>query len=500
MVTTLVTVAMFAGTVSAEVSKEVLDSISTPNEVETSIGTLKFLDGAPYPETAEKVYDYVDSMRGVDAFLKGIPGASVHMLIHGARVDVGAKELHQVMIFDKLMNSNPFFLTGNTSTMYLVPDLDLERDGPTVAEVPPGPLGVLNDAWFRYISDVGPAGPDKGKGGKYLILPPGYDGEVPDGYHVVRSPSYNVWFIMRFSIKQGLDKAVKTAKTFRIYPLSKKDNPPKMEFISASGKAFNTVHANDFKFYEEVNAIIQKEPLELLDPEIRGLFASIGIEKGKPFDPDPGMKKILVDAVAIGNAAARSIVWHPRVDGTMKGVEVYPGQDSSWRWAYVSKNTFFNGPDGHTMNTDARVSYHYPYTVVTPAMALTRAGAGSDYVSAFVDSTKQPLDRSKTYKLHIPPNPPVKDFWAATIYDTQTRSQLQTSQPLPTIGSQTKGIKKNADGSCDIYFGPKPPKGFENNWLETIPGKGWFTVFRMYGPLQPWIDKNWRPSEIELVE
>jgi hypothetical protein len=184
----------------------------------------------------------------------------------------------------------------------------------------------------------------------------------------------------------------------------------------------------------------------------------------------------------------------------MKGVEVYPGQDSAWRLAYVSKNTFFNGPDGHTMNTDARVSYHYPYTVVTPAMALTRAGVGSDYASAFVDSEKQPLDGSKTYKLHIPPDPPAKDFWAATIYDTQTRSQLQTSQPLPTIGSQTEGIKKNADGSCDIYFGPKPPKGFENNWLETIPGKGWFTVFRMYGPLQPWIDKNWRPSEIELVE
>jgi hypothetical protein len=130
---------------------------------------------------------------------------------------------------------------------------------------------------------------------------------------------------MRFSIKEGLDKAVATAKTLRLYPLSKKDNPPGMEFISASGKAFNTVHANDFKFYEEVNAIIQKEPLELLDPEIRGLFASIGIEKGKPFDPDPRMKKILVDAVAIENAAARSIVWHPRVDGTMKG-----GEGLSW--------------------------------------------------------------------------------------------------------------------------------------------------------------------------
>ena len=484
---------------SAKVGKETLDAITTPNKVQTSIGTLEFYDGAPHPETAEKVYDYIDTMRGVDAFLKGIPGASVHKLIQGAR-SIGAEEVHQVMIFDKLMNSQPFFLTGNTSSMYLVPDLDLKRDGPTVAEVPPGALGALDDAWFRYISDVGPLGPDKGKGGKYLILPPGHNGDVPSGYHVVRSPSYDVWFIMRFSIKKGVEAAVETARKFRIYPLSKKDNPPEMEFISASGKAFNTVHANNFKFYEEINAIIQKEPLGLLDPELRGLYASIGIEKGKPFNPDPRMKKILVDAVAIGNAAARSIVWHPRIDGIMKGVEVYPGQNSAWRRPFLSKNVFFNGPDGHTMNTDARVHFHYPYTVVTPAMAITIPGAGSDYASAFIDANKQPLDGSKTYRLHIPANPPAKDFWAVTLYDSQTRSQLQTSQPFPTIGSQTTGIKKNSDGSCDVYFGPRPPKGFEKNWLETIPGKGWFTVFRMFSPLQAWIDKTWRPSEIDLVD
>lgn len=483
----------------AAVSQEVIESISTPDRVETSIGTLKFLDGAPYPETAEKVYDYIDTMRGVDAFLKGMPGASVHMLIHGAR-SIGAVEANQVIIFDKLMDSSPFFLTGNTSTMYLVPDFDLLRDGPTVAEVPPGALGALNDAWFRYIGDVGPAGPDKAKGGKYLILPPNYEGEVPPGYFVVRSPSYDVWFFMRFSIANGLDAAVKAAKTLRIYPLSKKDNPPEMEFISASGKAFNTVHANNFKFYEEVNAIIQKEPLELLNPEIRGLFASIGIEKGKPFNPDARMKKILVDAVAIGNAAARSIVWHPRNDEMMKGVKVYPGHDSAWNLAFHEKNVFFNGKDGQTMNTDARVTFHYPYTAVTPAMALTRAGAGSDYASAFVDSKKQPFDGSATYKLRIPANPPAKDFWALTMYDTQTRSQLQTGQSFPTVGSQSKGIRMNEDGSYDIYFGPKPPQGYENNWLETVLGKGWFTILRIYGPLEPWIEKTWRPGEIELVK
>ena len=492
---------LFAGTYAlAGISEQELKSIQTPDKVKTSIGTLRFLDGAPYLETAEKVYDYLDTLRGVDAFLKGIPGASLYALIHGAH-SIGAVDAHQVMIFDKLLDSKPLFLTGNTSTMYVVPDLDLERDGPTVVEAPSGALGAFNDAWFRYMQDIGPAGPDQGKGGKYLVLPPGYEGEVPAGYFVVRSPSYSVWVFMRFSIANGLDTAVELAtKGLQIYPLSKADNPPPMEFISGSGKSFNTVHANDFKFYEEINAVIQKEPLDLLEPELRGLYASIGIEKGKPFNPDERMKKILEDAVAIGNAAARSIVWHPRVDGLMKGVEVYPGQDSAWVMAFVKKNVFFNGDDGKTMNSDARVNFHYPYTAVTPAMALTKAGAGSDYAMAFIDSNKQPFDGSKLYKLHIPANPPAKDFWALTMYDNQTRSQLQTSQRFPTVGSQTEGVKQNTDGSYDMYFGPKAPKGFEHNWLETVPGKGWFTILRMYGPEQAWIDKTWRPGEIELVD
>ena len=500
IVITLVVAYFMCLPIGAQVSKEVLDSISTPNQVKTSIGTLKFLDGAPYPETAERVYDYLDTMRGVDAFLKGMPGASLQALIHGNH-DVGAVECHQVMITDKLMDSASLFLTANTSTMYVIPTLNLKRDGATVVEAPMGMLGAFNDAWFRYMQDIGPAGPDKGKGGKYLVLPPDYEGDIPEGYFAVKSKTYNVWVFMRASIAKGLDAAAKNVKeNLRIYPLSKKDNPPIMEFISGSGVAFNTIHANNYLFYEHLNEWIQQEHIDMLDTETRGLFASIGIEKGKPFRPDERMKKILTDAVAIANAAARSIVWHPRTDGTMKGIKVYPGTDSAWLMAWVDKNVFFNGKDGKTMNSDARVMFHYPYTAVTPAMAVTKAGAGSDYGLAYVDSKKMPFDGSKTYKLNIPANPPAKDFWALTMYDNQTRSMLQTSQAFPTVGSQTEGLKQNEDGSYDIYFAPKPPKGYENNWLETMPGKGWFVGLRLYGPLEPWIEKTWRPGEIELVE
>lgn len=485
-----------------KMTTEIPEGITTPNEVETTLGTLKFIDGAPLPETSELVYENLDRMRGVDVFLKCIPAASLRGLIVGAE-SIGSNNLNKVMIMDELMDSKPLFLTGNTSTLYVTPNFDLKKYGPTVLEVPPGMLGAMNDAWFRYIADVGPFGQDEGKGGKYLVLPPGYKGEIPKGYFVVQSTSYKVWTLLRTSIADGVDAAaIRVKDGLKVYPLSKKDNPPKMEFVSGSNKAWNTIHTNDYSFYHHVDEVIQYEPIDFINPEIRGLLASIGIEKGKAFNPDARMEKILTDAVAIGNATARSIVWYPRTEGSvdnMKGIEVYPGKNSAWIMAWVDKNVFFNGKDGETMNSDARTMFHYPYTVVTPAMAVTIPGKGSDYGIAYVDANKQPFDGRKTYKLHVPPNPPAKDFWAVTVYDPQTRSQLQTNQKFPTLGSQSKGIKMNDDGSCDIYFSPEPPAGFEKNWIQTIPGKSWFVAFRMYGPEQDWIDKKWKPSEIEIV-
>jgi hypothetical protein len=493
IVATLVVIC--ATPVFAEVSREELGSISTPNKVETSIGTLKFLDGAPYPETAEKVYDYLDTARAADVFLKGMPGCSVLALIEGAH-SIGAVEAHEVVIFDKLMGAESLFLTGNSSTVYAMPDLDLERDGPTVVEVPDGLLGAANDAWFRFINNLPTAG-------KYLYLPPGYDGPVPDGFAVYRPRTYRIWVFLRSSVKNGdVEAATSLVKdNVKVYPLSKFADQPRMKWLSASGKAFNTVHPNNIDFYYHLDKTIQYEPLGMLDTETRGLFASIGIEKGRRFAPDARMKKILADGVALGNAASRSIVWYPRYENNMKGVRVYPDTDSNWLMAYTARNVFFNGEDGMTMNTDARVMFHYPYTAVTPAMAAPRLGKGSDYTIAYVDPDGQPFDGAKTYKLRLPADPPVANFWAVTVYDTQTRSMLKTDQRYPSVDTNTDGIKKNRDGSLTVYFGPKAPKkGYEKNWIETIPGKSWFVILRMYGPLQPWIDQTWRPSEIELVK
>ncbi|ADE54719.1 DUF1254 domain-containing protein [Coraliomargarita akajimensis] len=487
--------ALCASAVTAENYKyttDIPDGIITPDKVETSIGTLEFTDGVPSRETADKAYDFMDTARAADAFLKGMPAASVAALIEGAH-SIGAVEVNQVMLFDGLMNAKSLFLTGNSATVYVVPDLDLKRDGPTVVDAPKGLLGAANDANFRFIQNI--------TGGKYLFLPPDYEGEVPDGYIVLRPKTYRVWvFLRKTPANKSEENVSKAANEIReglkVYRLADAENPPAMEWISGSDQDFNTIHYNNAEFYDHVNEVIQYETLELLDPEVRGLFASLGIEKGKPFNPDDRMKAILADGVAIGNAQARSIVWYPRIDMNMGGVQIYPDTGSAWNMAYTGRNVHFNGEDGATMSTDARVSFHYPYTAVTPAMAAPRLGTGSDYGIAFLDGDKQPFDGSKTYKITLPPDAPIANFWAVTIYDTQTRSMLQTDQKAAGIDSLQDGLRYNRDGSIDIYFAPKAPPGYQNNWVQTIPGKSWFTILRMYSPLEEWIEQSWRPSEV----
>ena len=473
-------------------------SITAPDKVKTSIGTLKYFDGVPTEKTVKTVYDYLDRSRAVNVFINSIPMMSMYTLREG-QASIGADASHKIAIWDNLMDSKSLLLTGNTSTMYAVGFLDLAKDGPTVINLPPGMLGILDDMAFRYMTDLGVAGPDKGKGGKFLVLPPGYKGKVPKGYFVVPSKTNGVWVFLRGYLdkKLPLDKAIPVAsinirKNLKVYPLSRKNSPPKMAFINVSGKKMNTILPNDYSFFEKLHDLIQGEPVDYLGPEAKGMMAAIGIEKGKPFKPDARMKNILNDAAAIGNATARAISFFPREPGNL----IY-GEDSGWMMAYANKDTAFE-KDG-AYNLDARALFHFGYICVSPAMAVTVAGKGSDYGLIALDSQRRPLDGSKTYKIHLPPNPPVKDFWALTLYDTQTRSQLQTDQQFPTLGSQTEGVQKNADGSYDIYFAPNPPKGKEGNWLQTIPGKSWWLALRMYGPLQPWIDQSWRPGEIELV-
>lgn len=502
------TLAASAETKTPGYNHHIPESIMTPDTVDTRLGTLKFFDGMPHKETVDTLYDNLDIMRGVETFLNGIPATSIEGLRRGF-MDMGADAPHKVIVMEELLDSAPLFLTGNTDTVYAVTMLNLKRDGATVVVIPPGSgPGTVDDAYFRFVIDMGFPGPDRGKGGKYLILPPDYEGDLDppiggmeaevdgENYFVAKSTSYVNLLILRGFLVDGKPDAATAMfeSALKIYPLSQRDNPPKMEFINGSGVPFNTIHANNFEFYEELHTVIAREPVEMLEPHLRGIFASIGIEKGKPFAPDERMKKLLTEAVAIGNATARAIVFRPRLEG----FAYYP--DSAWGTGFVGGSYQWLKDEGlGGRNMDARTLFFYQATVNTPAMVLKMVGKGSQYAIATVDKDGEYLDGSKIYRLHIPANVPAKDFWSVVVYDPQTRSELQTGQPFPSKNNTRDKLVENSDGSVDLYFAPKAPEGKESNWIQTVPGKGWYPILRLYGPLQPWFDKTWRPGEIEVV-
>lgn len=465
-------------------------SITTPDVVETSLGTLRFFDGFPDDATVQKVYDNLDLQRGMQVFLTCIPPASANAFRRGIRGF--GPDNQTLLISESLVDSRSLFLTGNTETIYNITWFNTQ-DGPVVIEMPAGVLGVIDDFWFRFVTDIGPLGPDKGNGGKFLLLPPDYTGAIPDDYIVLHSRTYGNWCFFRVFIESGdMETAVEYAKmNYRAYPLAKASNPPAMNFVNISGEKINTVHSNNFLFYEEVNQVIQEEPLDAVDPEVRGLLASVGIQKEKPFEPDARMKRILTDAAALGNATARAINFSTRAE------EAFYYPNSAWKAVFVGNDYRFS-PEG-VLNLDARTLYYYMATGSSPSWVEKMVGQLSQYIFTEHDAAGHYLDGGKSYHLHLPANIPAKKFWSLLVYDPQTRSMLQTDQQFPSISSLKKGIVINPDTSVDVWFGPKAPEGREANWIQTVPGKGWFLMLRIYGPLDPWFDKTWKPGEIKLI-
>ena len=273
-----------------------------------------------------------------------------------------------------------------------------------------------------------------------------------------------------------------------MYPLAVADNPPSTDPINGSGNAANMIHANDFSFYEDINSLVQAEPADALDPELTGQLAEIGIVKDKPFSPDDRMKRTLTEAAAVGSATARTIFFKPRDPAAY----LYP--ESAWITPLTGGHQFMRS--GARL-LDARVAFHYGFTMVTPSMLANAPGPGMQAGMAAVDANGEWLDGGKLYHLQLPPNVPAREAWSITLYDAQTRSLLQTENLQPTLSSRTGKLKANADGSYDLWFGPKAPLQKEDNWLQTVPGKGWFAVVRITGPLKPWFDKTWRLGDIE---
>jgi len=472
----------------SKMTTPVATGVAVPDKIDTSIGTLKLSDGNPDADTAKKIYDNLDQSRALQAYLLAIPIVNQAGMRDSLR-QFGPDNQTDV-IWEHLVDSKTVELTANDNTVYSFMWIDTHK-GPVVAEIPPMVLGASDDFYYRWVADVGITGADKGKGGKYLFLPPGYTGQVPDGYVVLRPPTYGNWLAFRsFLVNGSPDPGVESVKkNLKLYELAAAANPPATKFVNLSGVPSNFVAPGDYSFWDLLNKVIQEEPSAPNDPTMMGLFASIGIEKGKPFNPDAHMKKILTDAANIGAVTARTLAFQ------IRDKNAYFYLNSSWRLPYFGGYQFLSAPG--VTNLDGYIFFYYFATGVTPAMEMKMIGEGSQYPWAAKDAKGDPFDGGKTYKLHLPKNIPVKDFWSVIVYDNQTRSMLQTDQRAPSVSSQNKGLKVNADGSVDVYFGPKAPTGEENNWVQTLPKKGWFMILRLYGPLEPWFDKTWRPGEIE---
>ena len=505
-------------------------STTTPNKVETRIGMLDFKDGAPSKQTLAKVYDNLDFTHAVEAFVNTMQGVNMRAIRNGM-LGVGVKD-NEVIIFSELMDAKSLFLTANADVVYYFSFVDLSK-GPMVVETPPKALGVVDDMWWHWVTDFGAPGPDRGEGGKYLLLPPGYDGPVPEGgFYVSRARTTRVALLGRSFMENNDPKPAVglIKKALKIYPyeiggvgtsiadfltgktkLAKITPAPTTVFHEGSGKVMNTIPPNDFSYYEILNDVVQQEPATSLDAELMGPLAAIGIVKGKPFAPDARMKKILIDALPVANATSRSLFMNPR-DPTW----YYYPNSAWWNSLFLSGYQFETPipmitpagakpfpPTGYR-TLDVRTSFFYGVTGITPAMAMRLPHVGSQYLFAMVDADKNYFDGAKTYKVTLPKGIPEENFWSFTLYDNETRSMLDTPQRYPRAGSQSypsPAAEPNADGSTTVYFGPKQPDGIKRgNWIQTMPDKGWFLLLRLYSPLEPFFTKEWRPSEVELVQ
>ena len=527
----IVVATLFTGCATAQTTTGIPPSLVTPDKVESRIGTLDFKDGQPSKQTLEKVYDNLDFSHAMRAFSDTLQGVSIHAIRKGI-ASVGAKD-NEVIIFSELMDAKSLFLTANADTIYIIGSLDLSK-GPMVIEVPPQVLGTVQDAWFRWVIDVGLPGPDRGEGGKYLIVPPGYEGALPQGeFNVAHSKTiHGVWFARAF-MENGNDPkpVVERIKKFtKVYPYSPGGvgtpiaeflagkarlgpikPPPATVFHEGSGKVMNTLPPNDWTYYEMLNEVVQQEPATALDPELMGPIAAIGIVKGKPFAPDARMKKILTEALQVANATSRSLFMNPRdrswyyyPDANWQNMLFATGHEFETPIPLITREGVKPFPTTGYRQLDARTAFFYGVTGITPAMAMRLPGIGSTYLWTMLDSDGNYFDGAKTYKVTLPKGIPAEKFWSFTLYDTMTRSMLATPQRYPRAGSQSypsPAAEPNADGSTTVYFGPEQPDGVKRgNWIQTLPGKGFIPCLRLYSPLEPFFAKTWRPTEVELVK
>jgi hypothetical protein len=477
------------------------------------LANLPFEENRPTNVTAQTLRDELLFERATQTYLWALP------LINTLGMKVGSEKAfgagyNVLPIWKKRLDAKTLVTTPNSDVIYAMSYADLGKDGPLVFEAPPQLQGILLDFWQRPIpvdggkfqGDIGLFGPDAGKGGKFLLLPPGYKGSIPSGYYVYRSGTNNVFIFLRafYQDPKNLEPPVTLIQQSKIYPLNGQATAKPLTFPDASGVPVNMLPTSDASAFDQLKQPVDSEGPNLAESDSLGMLASIGIVKGQPFAPDDKTRGILDRAAKTGYKMIRVVGFQQDVSG--RSFLVYPDR----RWL----NPFADGTPanpagpfdlgwtrkaGGYLDLDTRIWFFTDYYSISPGMISQVPGKGAKYMIAFTDSQGTPLMGESNYRINLPPNIPAANFWSVTLYEAENASGLANGQPFPSLGSRDKPAQ-NADGSTDIYLGPKGPAGKENNWLATVPGKGYFAILRLYGPTEAAIDKSWKPGDIEKVQ
>lgn len=426
--------------------------------------------------------------RAVQAVIWGMPAVNFELL-RQASAGIGASD-NQVVFWSRLLNWKNQTLTPNPDTLYFFPFYNTRDVGPMVLEIPPAEggsiTGSVDNGWQEALEDVGPAGVDKGKGGKYLILPPDHRGDVPDGYVALPSATYTGFGALRSNVASSsaadVTAAAEYGRRIQFYPLSQPAQPT--TFIDASDVLYDNTIPYDRRFFELLDRFVQREPWLQRDRVMISVLKSIGIEKGKPFTPG--------DTDLLDAAAADAHDWldanyprffaSPYFEGTHWAVPASPD-------VVRGMQTGFADPDSYPVD-DRGILYSFIY------FSAKHLGQGQFYVMAIADREGSPFDGSATYRLRVPADPPVSLYWSATVYDRDTHALIR-DLPHASRSSHLPDLAANADGSVDIFIGPAAPDGHEANWIPTHPGGRFEVLFRLYGPKQALFDKTWTLPDIE---
>jgi hypothetical protein len=468
------------------------------NRIEEAANQI-FAGGYPTAEASQHLKDELLFQSAVQTYLWALPALNMYGMKEGSEKAFG-KGYNVLPVWKERLNAKTLITTPNSDVIYAMGYLDLSEDGPLVIEVPPGLQGILDDFWQRPIcseseidgrvwcGDVGLPGPDRGQGGKYLLLPPDYKGTVPNGYYTLRSRTYGVFLFWRgfFTDPRDLAPPVENIERTRVYPLGKEASAKPMQFPDASNVPANMLFPTDGTAFDMLARFIDHEYVDPADMWMRGIAASLGIVKGKAFAPDVGLRATFDRAARVAFGMSRAVSYGP--GGFTKWY-----QDRQWLNAFPGGNPEFTAPTFD--QAEYRIGFFTMAYSTSPGMAVNMVDVGAKYLLAFRDAEGNFLSGANAYRLPLPKGIPAKLFWSVTVYDALTASGLDNGQPFPSINSMDKPAA-NADGSTDFYFGPASP-GDGKNWLRTVPDKGFFVAVRLYGPTEPFFNQTWRPGDLE---